>query len=300
MVNLYYNFGVTGTFHALTFGEKILHKMAHDKRPLLSEFADKFGIKAHVSELIGSEYVVPTLQTIGNESELDFKRYPREFVLKPTHGSQAGIIVSERAPRSREKLLPIYHPWIRYFEIHPDDLETNQGFVTIMAKKWLNSSYRPETEYCYQAIPPQIIIEEYLDLKSTGVLNDFRFYTFHGKVKFFRAASGYATNLPTYRYDSDGVYLSIKEVHDNFDIDGLEIPTLPNSWILMKEFAERLSRGVDFVRADFYLVGEKIYFSELTNYPLAGSIKFLPDSFDKLVSSYWEKCDCCPPPSDLK
>jgi TupA-like ATPgrasp len=284
---------VNETFGDLSFGEKILHKMLHEKRPLLSALADKAAVKNRVGRLIGDKHVVPTYSVIEHEFELDFEAYPREFALKPTHGSQAGILVHDQSVRLDKQLLPIGQTWDKYFDIHPNDLDRNQGFVKIMARRWLISNYRPGIEHCYQAIPRKIIVEKYLNLSSTNKINDFRFYTFHGEVKFFRAASGYATDIPTFRYDSEGSFLPIKEIHDKLDVAGLPIPELPKEWHLMKAFAEELSHGVDFVRVDFYLIDENIYFSELTNYPLAGTISFKPESFDRLVSSYWKKCDCC-------
>jgi len=291
--SLKYNGLMTKAFEELSFGEKIRHKMVHDKRYILSEFADKAGIKSRVAKLIGPEYVVPTISIIENESELNFARYPREFVLKPTHGSQAGIIVSEQADRLTAKILPIFGTWEKYFEIHPDDLKKSQGFATIMTRRWLKSRYRAEEEFCYRAIKPRVIIEQFIKRNSSGRFSDFRFYTFHGEAKFFRTALGYSNDLPTYSYDEHGSLLSVKAAHDNVDYNLFPTPELPKEWVIMKSFSESLSEGIDFVRVDFYLTDGKIYFSELTNYPQAGTIRFVPESFDKLVSSYWEKCDCC-------
>jgi hypothetical protein len=284
---------MTKTFGELSFSEKIFHKMAHDKRPILSELADKASVKALVSSLIGNQYIVPTIAVIKDESELDFTNYPREFVLKPTHGSQAGILVYEESERSEDQLLPANDPWAKYYDIHPDDLDRNKDFMRLMTERWLNSRYRPDTEYCYQSIPQKIIIEDYIKMKKMTVLSDFRFYVFHGEVKLFRAAAGYMNGIPTYGYDANGEYLHIKAVHDAVEVNALDLPPLPKHWMLMKEFAEKLSMGIDFIRVDFFLSGSKIYFSELTNYPLAGYIKFLPESYDHLLSSYWKKCDCC-------
>jgi hypothetical protein len=280
-------------FEELSFGEKIRHKMVHDKRYVLSEFADKADVKSRVSKLIGPEYIVPTISIIEHESELNFAMYPREFVLKPTHGSQAGIIVSEQAERLATKNLPIFGTWERYYEIHPDDFEINQGFATIMTRRWLTSKYRPEEEFCYRAIKPRVIVEQYIKQNSSGKLFDFRFYTFHGEAKFFRTALGYSDDLPTYAYDEHGSLLSVKATHDNVDYNLFPTPGLPKEWKIMKSFAEGLSEGIDFVRVDFYLTDGKIYFSELTNYPQAGSIRFMPESFDQLVSSFWKSFDCC-------
>jgi len=278
-------------FETLSFGQKIIHKMYHDKRPILSELADKAGVKRRVSEVIGPEFVVPTYSVFEHEAELDLGNCPREFALKPTHGSQAGILVSEKHERLEKQLIPITHPWGQYYNLHPDDLKANEEFIKIVSREWLNSRYQEESEYCYRSIQPRIIIEKYIHTSKYGVLSDFRFYTFHGEVKFFRAASGYSNDIPTYAYDQNGKYLQIKAMHDEVECNPLALPDLPKEWMTMKEFAEKLSMGIDFIRIDFYLSDGQIYFSEFTNYPLAGTLKFLPESFDRLVTSYWKHFD---------
>jgi TupA-like ATPgrasp len=280
-------------FGDLSFGQKILHKMANDGRLILSEMADKSGVKIRIGKQIGSKYVVPTYAVVETESELDFVNYPREFALKPTHGSQAGILVHEQCKRSKIQTLPIYHTWGKYFEIHPDDLGLNLGFIEIMTKRWLNSKFRPNVEICYNVISPKIIVEKYIKPNPPNVLTDFRFYTFHGEVKFFRTATGYTNDIPTYAYDENGIFLPVKAEHDEVDYDELSLPELPVEWSEMKEISEKLSMGIDFLRIDFYLSGDQVYFSEFTHYPMAGNITFQPESFNNLVSSFWKNCDCC-------
>ena len=280
-------------FTSLSFRQKVRHKMSHDRRPILSEFADKSGVKNFVAQKIGSDYVVPTLQTFDDVSELDFSRYPREFVLKPTHGSQTGILVNEKFDRIESNLLPIFGTWEKYYNIHPEDLSRNHDFVTIMSERWLTSSYRSETEFCYQGIKPRVVVEKFINSKPEVVFSEFRFYTFHGEVKFFRAAAGYSNDLPHFSYNENGELLPVKFSHDAFEIDLTSLPLLPDEWLLMKTFAETLSMGIDFIRVDFLLGQDGIYFSELTNYPFAGQVRLVPESFDQVLSSFWRYCDCC-------
>lgn len=284
---------VESDFHSLTFGQKVRHKMIHDQRQLLTDFADKVAVKDRVAEQIGIQYVVPTIHVVQESSDLEFDKYPREFALKPSHGSQAGILVHESAPRLTVPLVPVEEIWKTYFEIHPDDLKDSESFITTMADRWLKSKYRPESEFCYAAIPPKIIIEKYLRAESADVLSDFRFYTFHGEVKFFRTAAGVSDDLPTYAFDKNGELLPVKAIHDNIDYKNFPLPVLPSEWLKMMSMAETLSMKIDFARIDFYLIGQDIFFSEVTNYPLAGTLAFLPQSFDAEVSQFWKYFDCC-------
>jgi hypothetical protein len=280
-------------FESLGFSQKVRHKMSHDRRPILSELADKAGVKNLVAEKIGPDYVVPTYQILDDVSELDFSIYPREFVLKPTHGSQTGILVSEKFERLDSKLLPTFGTWEKYFNIHPEDFSRNHDFVKIMTERWLGSSYRAETEFCYQGIKPRVIVEKYIDSRPEELLFEFRFYTFHGSVRFFRAAAGYASDIPHFAFNEEGDFLPVKFAHDAFEIDPTSPPSLPDEWQLMKSLAEKLSMGIDFIRVDFVLGADGIYFSELTNYPFAGTLRLVPKAFDRVLSSYWRYCDVC-------
>lgn len=51
---------------------------------------------------------------------------------------------------------------------------------------------------------------------------------------------------------------------------GADVPPLPPAWGHMVEVAEELSRPFRYVRVDLYSSAGKVYFSELTFWPLAG------------------------------
>jgi len=54
----------------------------------------------------------------------------------------------------------------------------------------------------------------------------------------------------------------------------------------MLEYATILSKGFPFVRVDLLYINNRIYFGEMTFYPLAGLCKLSPDSFDYFLGSY--------------
>ena len=276
----------------MTFGQKIIHKARFDNRLLLTSFADKVEIKKRVSDLIGSKFVIPTYKVLDNALALNFSEYPREFVLKPSHASGAGFMIHEGAKRNTVPLEHSGSTWIPYYEIHPDDLKINEGFIKEKSACWLKSVYAQGIEYAYAAIPPKLIVEKYMRPDPTALLTDFRLYTFHGEVKFFRGTTGVANHIPAFAYDKFGHPLNIRAEHDNHDFKGPH-PVLPPQCTEMIELAEILAGGVDFVRVDLYLIGEQIYFSEITNFPLGGFIEFIPDSFNKQVSSYYKSFDVC-------
>lgn len=48
----------------------------------------------------------------------------------------------------------------------------------------------------------------------------------------------------------------------------------------MIEFAEKLSTGIPFLRADFYDVNGQVYFGEMTFFPASGMGEFVPQEWD--------------------
>jgi len=52
--------------------------------------------------------------------------------------------------------------------------------------------------------------------------------------------------------------------------------------------AEKLSEDFDFARIDLYIIGNRIYFGEITHYPLSGLKKITPTEFDFELGKYWK------------
>ena len=54
----------------------------------------------------------------------------------------------------------------------------------------------------------------------------------------------------------------------------------------MLKLAKKLSKGIPFLRIDFYFVNGKIYFSELTFYPASGFEGFEPPEWDRTFGEW--------------
>ena len=62
--------------------------------------------------------------------------------------------------------------------------------------------------------------------------------------------------------------------------------TRPPQYEKMLEYATILSKGFPFVRVDLIYVNNRIYFGEMTFYPLAGLLPLDPPSFDSYLGSF--------------
>ena len=153
-------------------------------------------------------------------------------------------------------------------------------------KKKLNEwrgSFGGELQPQYTYIKPKIFIEELLD----PIPPDYKFWVFNGKVKAMHIAQNNK--------------IGVEQCHLYYDRNGRKInckcnnyPECDNSYKLPKNFnnmvkvAEILADDLKFARIDLYNDNEKILGGEVTLSPIAGNVKFYPESYDKMFSNFWE------------
>ena len=70
-----------------TFNEKLQWLKLYDRNPEYTKMVDKYEAKKYVSNIIGEEYIIPTLGVYNNFDEIDFAKLPKQFVIKCTHDS---------------------------------------------------------------------------------------------------------------------------------------------------------------------------------------------------------------------
>ena len=82
-----------------TFRDKVRYKMLRDHRALMVTFADKAAVRGYVAAVVGERYLPRVYAILDDPAALADVRLPAAYVVKPTHGSGAAIVVSDRAPR---------------------------------------------------------------------------------------------------------------------------------------------------------------------------------------------------------
>lgn len=80
-----------------TFTEKLQWLKLYDRRPEYTMMVDKFAVKEYVANMIGEEYIIPTLGVWDKFEDIDFNKLPDQFVLKCTHDSASTIVVQDKA-----------------------------------------------------------------------------------------------------------------------------------------------------------------------------------------------------------
>jgi hypothetical protein len=112
---------------------------------------------------------------------------------------------------------------------------------------------------------------------------DYKLWTFHGRVEFIQVDTDRETNHKRTMFDLEWKRLPFT---NNHPIDERPIEK-PASLAQMIDAAQILSESVPFVRADFYEIGGRPRFGELTYYPASGMAKFIPEEYDRIVGNMY-------------
>lgn len=245
-----------------TFNEKIQWLKLYDRNPAYHNMVDKYEAKKFVADIIGEEYIIPTLGVWNKFDDIDFDKLPEQFVLKCTHDAASTVICKDK-----------------------------KTFDYISAKNKLTKAlkqnyYRYENrQWAYKNVRRRIIAEKYLADPDKNELVDYKFMVFNNQVK--------CVLVCTNRNNSIGIKKTFYDLNWNkMPIErhcGSEtILHKPNNYEQMVLISEKISRYVNetFIRVDFYNIKGKIYFGEITFYPGGGTEEFTPESWDYTLGSW--------------
>lgn len=234
------------------FSEKIQHLKLYDRTRLRKIAADRFEVRKYVEQRIGGSYLIPIIGRYRFLNEDIWKTLPASFVLKATHGSGMVQIIHQK---EREEMKQIIN----------------------RANRWMNADYyRFGREWVYKDLPRYILAEQLLLDGNENIPADFKFFCFHGKVKLVQVDMNRFENQKRNLYDEQFNRLEAA-LHHPVAGDCIEKPLLFDE---AKHIAEKLSGEFSFVRVDLYILPDRIYFGELTNFPGNGYERFNPDQYD--------------------
>lgn len=241
--------------------EKIQWYKLHFKHPLIVQCADKYAVRSYVTETIGKEYLIPLLFHTQNPSDIIPENLPDfPFIIKANHTAGTHHIVRDKKA-------------VNWKKIQTD------------CKWWLKLNYYyMEKEWQYGLIKPRIVVEELLIDTNGQVPSDFKLHFFDGKFEFLQVDLDRFTLHKRNIYDKDWNLLpftwSILDNHGNPVWDNGRLVERPKNLELMIELGAKLAKPFPYVRVDFYLLGDKIYFGELTFHHGGGLEHFTPNEWD--------------------
>ncbi len=225
------------------FNEKLmwLKLNTYNKNPLVVQCADKVRVRDYIKKRGCEEILVDCLGVYEKPEDIPWHTLPQKFVLKCNHGAGYNIICTDK-----DKLDSV--------------AETKR------LSGWLKEKYwRTHAEIQYRYITPRIICETYLQPESGRVPDDYKVFCFDGKAEYIMLCRGRGSEREKFYFvDKNWNFLpwEINSVGD--DTSGIKRPSC------LKElfaYAEKLSAGFPFVRIDFYVLGDRIYFGEMTFTP---------------------------------
>ncbi|MBR3942803.1 MAG: glycosyl transferase [Clostridia bacterium] len=245
----------------VTYNEKLQWLKLYDRKPIYSKMVDKYEAKKYVADIVGEEYIIPTLGVWDRFEDIDFDTLPDRFVLKCTHDSGGLAICKDK----------------KTFDINKAKKKINKCL-----KKNFFWSLR---EWPYKNVKPRIIAEQFMEDAETAELRDYKFFTFGGECKLlFVASERQKENAETKFdfFDMDYNHLDVRNGHPNADV----LPAKPKCFDEMRILAEKLSQGVPHLRVDCYEVNGKVYFGELTFSHWSGMVPFEPEEWDKTLGDW--------------
>ncbi len=245
----------------VTFNEKLQWLKLYNRKPIYTTMVDKVDVKKYVADIIGEQYIIPTLGVWDHFDDIDFDKLPDQFVLKCSHDSGGLVIVKDKSKLDKkaakakiEKCLKRNYYWIG-------------------------------REWAYKNVKPRILAEKYMENNSTKDLRDYKIFCFDGVAKaLFIATDRQAANVEVKFdfYDMDFNHLDVRNGHSNSDVELKK----PEKFDEMISLANKLSQNIPHVRVDFYEVNGKVYFGELTFCHFSGMTPFDPEAWDVTFGSW--------------
>ena len=243
-----------------TFNEYLQRSKVFQRKSLHTTFVDRLAVRDYVKKRIGERHLVRLLWSGDDLHEAETMQLKVPFVIKPNNSSAKIIFVTD--PKNVD-----WH-----------DIRTE-------TKNWLKDDFSIVfAEWQYRWVKPKFVIEEMLFDQSGKIPADWKFLTFHGKVRLFYIAFD--------RFGKQKSRIFYDESLQRLDLELNDTPLFKGEFILpqnireMIQLSEILSNQEPLVRVDWYLVGSNPIFGELTLTPEAGLGRFKPERMDEILYDY--------------
>ena len=227
------------------FSEKVmwLKLYYYPNSEIAIKSGDKYGMRSYITEQGFSDYLIPLYGVYNCVDEIDFNKFPSEFVLKKTNSAGDNLIVTNKDNLDFHKAKALMHNW----------MSTDIG---------ISSGARH-----YSKMKSRIICEKYIE----GISEEIQIFCFHGEAKSFQIGTFEfedSLNVGAFSKKTRIVktYLNTEEV--DLKMKNLEFEDLI-------KVAEVVSSNVPLVRVDFFESKGSFYLVELTYTPGGGIQKGL-------------------------
>jgi hypothetical protein len=245
----------------LRYNEKLLWRKVVDHNPAFAVLSDKLTAKRIARERCPEIAIAKVMWESTHPKSL-----PRELVrdnnvaIKCNHASGTNVFVSNGKPQL--------------------------GEILGQAERWIATAWDTvHGEWGYREIPRKIFVEEMLQLGGGDLPTDIKVHVFGGRIGHAWAADKHNGRSRT--YDADASPLSVRD--SSYPREEQSLPDCTETRGLVRraiELAPRLAGELDYVRVDFMVADDGLYFGEYTLYPDAGYDRF-DEALTRRAETLW-------------
>lgn len=241
--------------------EKIQWLKFYSDTSLWSRLSDKYRVREYIHEKGLDRLLVGLYGVYDRAEDIEWSKLPQKFVMKVNNGSGDVLVCNETLDCTKI-------------------LNLTKKYNKLLKTKFWQSFAEPH----YSLIKPCIIVEELLDCRNqridTNTLVDYKVWCFNGvPYCIWTCYNRTPKTVEVATYDLNWNY---HEEWSSFTPHYVKATTpLPKPICLedMLHCASVLSSGFPQVRVDFYVVGDKLYFGEMTFTSKGGYMDFYTEEF---------------------
>ncbi|CBL46771.1 Probably glycosyltransferase [gamma proteobacterium HdN1] len=255
----------------LRWSEKVLFWQMFDYSPKRRIFADKLAVRDYITQHGFGEFLPKLHGVYERVADIDLNRLPEKFVVKGNHGCDFNYFV-----RDKSKL---------------DVAELDS-----VCQRWLSVDfYYYRREWYYEHLPRRIMIEEFVRGPEGKVPWDYKIFVTNGKPRLVIVDIDRFNGHKRLVYDANWQLVPIKYEKGDY----LLPVERPKQLDRMFEIATQLAGDMQFVRVDFFVVGDSFVLGEISNSAGGGNIIIEPDEGDLQVGEWLGPCRAIPPGAAL-
>ena len=245
-----------------SFNERVASKILFDRDPLIPVTTDKIAARDFVAARIGPDVLIPLHGVWERAADIAWEALPDRFVAKANHGCGYNLIVPDKSAIHRADALSLFDRWLR------------------------RSYYRESGEWGYRGIRPRLLVESLLQDPRGEVPEDYKLYVFGGQPHLLQVHLDRFRDHRFLWYDPHTLAPLALGSTRHADVPGFSPSPAARALVPL---AVRLAAGFDMVRVDFYLVGERAYFGDLTHYPGGAVVPLGSPAEDRELGAIWAR-----------
>ncbi|VXC03368.1 ATP-grasp fold amidoligase family protein [Maribacter litoralis] len=252
----------------ISLNEKINWLKLNYNHPLATQFADKYAVRSYIRKQIGEKYLIPLLYSTTNPEDIKPINLPDiPCIIKNNHDSSGGIIIRDKNEKINWKSIQ-------------SRLRANMA----------HNFYWDGREKPYKNIKPIIVVEKLLTTNNGELPADYKVHCFNGKVRMINVDIGRGTknhyrNWYNRKWEREEYSWSSDLGNGKFTYpsnEDVEKPALLDEMITL---SEKLVDDIPYLRVDWYIFQDQLFFGELTFHHNGGNRPIEPKKWDVLLGN---------------